>query len=54
MSKDFGNAGGKEAATYKQPEEAGTPKTGFDSAPKAEAYTFKPGPSIGGTGRGAH
>lgn len=51
---DLGTQGGKEGASYKKPVEAGTPKTGFDSAPKAEFATFNHPDGIGGTGRGAH
>lgn len=51
---DLGTQGGKEAATYKTPENAGTPKTGFDSAPKGEFATFQTPEGIGGTGKGAH
>ena len=51
---DLGKQGGKTPATYKKSEEAGTPKTGFDSAPKGEFATFKTPPGIGGTGKGVH
>lgn len=51
---DLGKQGGKEGASYKKPEEAGTPKTGFDSAPKGEFATYATPPGIGGTGKGAH
>lgn len=51
---DLGTQGGREGASYKTPEEGGTPKTGFDSAPKSEIATFYTPPGIGGTGRGAH
>lgn len=51
---DMGTKGGKDSATYKQPEDAGTPKTGFDSAPKGEFVTFATRAPIGGTGKGAH
>ncbi len=51
---DLGAQGGNEAAKYKKPDEAGTPKTGFDSAPKSEVHTFHTPKGIGGSNRGAH
>lgn len=45
---------GVQATPYKDPEEGGTPKTGYDSAPKGEFATFGTPGGIGGTGKGAH
>lgn len=52
MSKDFSSdQGGVQTrpSTEASPIEAGLPKTGFDEAPKAEAYYGEPGPGVGNT-----
>lgn len=51
---DLGKQGGREGASYKTSAEGKTPKTGFDSAPKAEFATFNHPDGIGGTNKGAH
>lgn len=55
MSKDFSSdQGGIQSSdsTKAAPIEAGTPKTGFDEAPKAECCYGTPGPGIGNTRSG--
>lgn len=54
MSKDLGTAGDKAPVSYYQPDEAGTPKTGFDSAPKGEISKFDMLHGFGGSNSGAH
>lgn len=54
MTDNLGKQGGKAAAPTKQPEEGGTPKTGFDHAPRGDFQKFEDAKGHGGTGRGAH
>jgi hypothetical protein len=55
MSKDnLGKAGGRQGELVKQPMEAGTPKTGFDSAPRGDFNKFEPLHGHGGSNPGAH
>lgn len=51
---DLGKQGGKAAAPNFEPMEAGTPKTGFDSAPDGEFNKFEPLHGHGGSNKGAH
>jgi hypothetical protein len=51
---DLGKAGSKAPVNYKEEIEAGTPKTGFDSAPRGEKMQFEPLHGHGGSGKGAH
>lgn len=54
MSKDLGTQGGKAPSPNTEPIEGGTPRTGFDSAPKGEKMNFEPLHGHGGSNRGAH
>lgn len=55
MSKDnLGRAGNRQAEQTKPAMEAGTPKTGFDSAPKGEFNKFEALKGFGGSNPGAH
>lgn len=51
---DLGSQGDKAPVHYKDPEEGGTPKTGFDSAPKSSTFNFEDTKGFGGTNKGAH
>ncbi len=50
------NQGGVQPSTSTEFDaiEAGTPKTGFTEAPKAETCMGEPGPGIGNTRQGIH
>lgn len=54
MTDNLGTAGGKAPAPTKQPIEGGTPKTGFDSAPRGDSALFDAPRGFGGSGKGAH
>ena len=47
----LGKQGGLASAPKTAPREAGTPKTGFDSAPKNEFITFKTPAGIPGSSK---
>lgn len=50
---DLGKQGGKAASPRTDPREAGTPKTGFDSAPGNQWQTFHAPQGHGGSNPGA-
>lgn len=55
MAGDFGKGqGGKQSidSTKHQPDEGGTPKTGFTEAPKGECCDKGPGPGFGNSRKG--
>lgn len=54
MTDNLGKQGGKAPSPTKQPEEGGTPKTGFDSAPRGDFQKFEPLHGHHGTGAPAH
>ena len=54
MSKDLGKQGGKAPAYNKPVTKGGTPKTGFDHAPKGDSALFEMRKGFGGSNKGAH
>lgn len=51
---DMGKQGGKAPSPVKPVTEGGTPKTGFDSAPRGDSALFENPKGFGGSNKGAH
>jgi len=53
VGSDFGKSGSKQGSSEFDQPEAGTPRTGYGSAPRGQAFTFDAPKGTGGTGVGS-